>query len=495
MWLAAVAALNGCGGGGGSSADSSATAPAPAPGPAPAPPPASGWQSSRQVGLTRNLQTTEIFATPATLDESGRGWVAWSENAAFGGCSAQLWVARLDGGAWSPPQNLAHATTGTGMTADVLGVDLAANANGEAALVWRQRYYSSSACTVIVGIDVWVRPYVNGAWQLPERVSAPQGGNSSFYATTAKVAIDSAGRITVAWVQQRADGAERITPYASRYEGGTWQAPRRLNAGDRDVHEIAVGQAGNGDVVFAWTQDTNLYDPGQSGGGPTQPAIWSARHIAASSTWSSPVRTGSTLAGFDGEARPRLAVGAGGHAVLAWERQSSGDRSIYGARFDPSAAQWSAAVEVDGQAGATDFPSVAINASGQAQIAWQVRDPATGRSDGYTTRWNAGAAPQPALAFESRDTELGIARVGIDDGGRAVLAWAQGSGIFYDLRARHVFASGMGEESLLQSGSGGAEPAVAVNARGHAIVALPRQWADSSVPSFNVSAHAVQYLP
>jgi hypothetical protein len=491
LCLTTVAVLAACGGG--SEPDPAASSPAPAPGPAsspaPAPSPAmSGWQNNRQIGLTNSSFGTEIYATAAALDDNDRGWVAWAES---GECSARLWVARLEAGTWGAAQHLPHVAAGSGVVADVVGFDVAANANGDAALVWSQRQWGS-ACNAIVGIDIWVRRYVGGAWLPPERVSTANGGNSTFYASGATVAIDDAGRVTVGWVQHSNDAMS--SPYARRYEGGAWQPQQRLNAGDRYVAELALGQAGNGDVLFAWRQDTHLYDPGQSGGGPRQSAIWSARFIASNGTWAPAARVGSVLPTFGYEERPRLAVGAGGHAVLAWERLGDNERSIYGARFDPSTSTWSAAVELDGQAGNTSFPSVAINGTGQAQIAWLVTDRASNRDDGYTARWNAGAGPQAAVLFENNDLgNAGPPSMGIAGDGRAVLAWPHVGEVFWSLRARHVLAGGMEDEVVLQSGSGGARPTVVVNARGQAIVAQPRQWATST--SFNVAAYAALYLP
>jgi hypothetical protein len=489
LWM--VAALAACGGGGGGDGTSTNAPPqtsSPTPNPSlppppPPPPPASGWQAPLQVSVERDAQTTDINTTALALDDQDRGWMAWAEKASSS-CAARLWVARLDAGKWSALE-LGHATSGGTVQSDVLNVQVAGHtSNGSAVVAWTQRYFDSQ-CFGIVGSEVWVRRF-NGAWLAPERVTAAQGGDSSLYAGDPRVAIDDNGRITVAWVQQQTN-LERPTPYARRFEAGMWQPPHRLNAGDRNAQEMAMGVSGSGDVVFAWRQDTNLFDPNQSGGGPSQAAMWSARYVVASGTWSAPLRVGSTLVPYEYEERLHLAVGRGGHAVLVWERQGLADRSIYGVRFDPVAAQWGSAVELDGASTNSSFSSVAVNASGQAQVAW-LSNTASAWRDGYTTRWNAGSLPRAPILFETRDQELQVPAVGIDSAGRAVIAWEQAG-----VRARHVADAGLGPDEVVIQRNG--PVAVATNPRGFSIAALPSTWLNLSVPRYETAPYAALYLP
>jgi hypothetical protein len=238
-----------------------------------------------------------------------------------------------------------------------------------------------------------------------------------------------------------------------------------------NTYEPAARVDAAGNVVAVWVQDTNPYDPGQSGGGPIIPNIWASRFSAASTTWSTPGRIGTAaLSGTEGTERPRLAVNAAGSAVAVWRETRAGQSSIIAARFTPSSGTWTAPLALDPNTQYADWPAVAIDAAGNAQAAWtQKIDAAATNESGYTARMNAATGAWSAPELIEQATELvSTPQVGMDNNGRMLFAWKQtisGSPPVHVESFRP--ASGFGAQTHFP----GDGVALAVNASGAALVA------------------------
>lgn len=475
-------ALAACGGGGGGGGGGDAGSPAPGTTSPPTPTtpsvPSSGWGSAQQLGTLRDTFYTDIYQTSVAVNDSNRAVVAWTE---WGDCGGTIWVSLFDGTQWSTALNIG-ATAGRAER-------VAMNAAGDAAVVWQQNY--GPLC--VEGTEIWVRRLTAGVWQTAERVSDASGSNSSFYAVDPVVTLDDAGNLTVAWSQMRIGTPSEIQgTFVRRFNGTSWSTATKISTPDRYSWETQAGVDAAGNVTVVWRQNTNPYDPGQTAGGPIQPAIWAARYVSASGNWTPAARIGSpnfTMT-YDSEDRPRLSVSSTGHVGVIWEGSVGGEpESVYSAHFDPVAGAWSNAVPLEQGANLAYWPDIATDTAGNMQGVW-VQDEA-GITNLYAARFDSSSGTWGTpLLIETSDTDVDPPSVGIDASGRALVVWSQISGISNILSARYVAATG--PEDTVSIGYSG-DQSLAVNAAGFAVVAQPK--INYGPTNFTTSAYATIYVP
>jgi hypothetical protein len=122
---------------------------------------------------------------------------------------------------------------------------------------------------------------------------------------------------------------------------------------------------------------------------------------------------------------PRRA--ASGNAVAVWSEVRSNVGSIVSARYSAASGTWTAPVLVENNPQTADRPEVAIDVNGNAQAVWtQKIDASQTNASGYTARFNAAAGTWGAPLLFEQSTESAFAPlVGMDDTGRALIAWEQ----------------------------------------------------------------------
>lgn len=159
---------------------------------------------------------------------------------------------------------------------------------------------------------------------------------------------------------------------------------------------------------------------------------------------------------------PAIGAGNGGRLVVAWVQESgpSSDR-LYSAGLDPGARRFQAPVPVDLNVGESTgtWPSVAMNASGSAYIAYLVmRTPSSAEPAGYArgelrvarydaTYWSGFGFPLNRNAqIPLRLPSAGATpRVTIDSQGNGILAWQEPDDSFVDrVWARRLFSAQAG---------------------------------------------------
>jgi hypothetical protein len=474
FWLSAC---GGGGGGGGSSGNGGQT-----PTPTPTPTPSSGWNASTLIGTLRDALSYTIYTPSVALTSNGVGFVVWNE--VVGSCG-RIWANRYAGSAWGSVLEIG--------TAQALAPSIAANAGGDAVAVWTQRLWSGANCSgAITGNEVWGSRYTaaSGVWSAPFRISVAAPPNSTIYAFSPVVALDSAGHATAVWLQ---DGLSSVrSVWQSRFDGAVWSTPALLSNGTRACYEPVLGQDGSGNVFALWPQDTNLYDPNQSGGGPLLPNIWAARFDAAAAAWDAPRLIGSAnLSPYDSVERPHIAANAGGQAMAVWEELRGTKMSIVAARYVSGA--WSTPIAIDASSQNASWPAVAIDVNGNAQAVWSQKAGATDANDsGYTARFAAANASwgTPALFEQNTEAVTGASQVGIDDSGRASIAWVQTVSGMLPIHAVH-YSPGSGFDTPVHfSGSG---VALAASAGGTALLATNVMSAQGA--SIDTSIWAAIFLP
>ena len=253
---------------------------------------------------------------------------------------------------------------------------------------------------------VWAsRRSASGRWSVPEIVEFSQG-----HAREMQLATDSAGAVTVMWVQQELNLSGL---WANRYvpdEG--WQHPVRVEpvGGELYAPQLALDGSGRGFAVWERRQDNRLgvrasrYTP-EDGWGPPRnidtgadeavsPRLAVHANGSAIAVWSRRDNTGNRriaagrfvpIAGWgipdvistEDAYDVQVAMDAAGNAIATWEQRVDGEETILAARFDVDTG-WSAPVqlEIDGKEGYG--PRLAVSPDGSAVVVWIRADGETG---------------------------------------------------------------------------------------------------------------------
>ncbi len=224
-------------------------------------------------------------------------------------------------------------------------------------------------------------------------------------ATRPALALAPDGNALIAW--NRAGGIE----VARRAPGAALAFPPAListpDAGFARVPAVALGPDGEG--LVAWYQNGVMAADIPAGRGNV-PAV----------SLSAPAGLPTGLRPTDPP--PRIALGAGGRAVVAWARAYAGTRRVEAAVRPAGGAWLPAAVLSGGGAGA---PALGSDGAGGAVVAW------TQETGAARSALRARALARSVTAFAQPELVVPASRrtsrpsMGLDAAGRAVLAWRE----------------------------------------------------------------------
>lgn len=422
----------------------------------------------------RNVFTTEVsridvddaaaLALQVRSDAAGNSIAAWVQNAPT--CQA-MWAYRPFAGHWTTPKPLAAA----GGCLHI-GLALAMNATGRAA----------AAFVDPDGVVVATRP-PGGSFGTPKIVSS--SANADFPA----VAINDAGTIAVAWVEQSFDfNAPSPLKARVRPAGGSYSAIETLTStGAAWAPSLAVGP--NGQVTAGWARTApNAQQPTS-----TDYTVQSAFRAAGGQFSDSPVQTLASWTAAGGspvDAAPTVALDATGRASAVWVLESNGHRMVQAAAKTAAAAQFGAIQTVNAaDSGTARYPRVAVEpGTNRAVAVWLqcatscvVRSavrPDGGNYAGLTTL--SGALPAVGNV---------PATVGFTSAGAAIAAWSgrvNGTGPQRVATARRPSGGPFGPAVFISGPAGAADelgPALAFDGHGNATAVWAHQ---TGVPSATV---------
>ncbi len=265
------------------------------------------------------------------------------------------------------------------------------------------------------------------------------------------VGLDDAGKALVAWFQDDPDTSAR-SAWVAHYDGAAWAAPALLSNGTRNVNVIEMAMNATGDAIVAWGQDTNLYDSSQSGGGAIIPNIWAARYSGGA--WSTPSLIGdSSLSGFDGCGKVKIATNASGDAVAIWDQSKNGTRAVTGNIYDATTDQWLSTPfsPINNTSVVAENPSVDIGDVGDIYVGWEQKDAGASLYTARVSRFDAAAGTwDDALQLSTTGFNIGYVLVQADGVGNGYVVWPESG---YKMRRFNV---GTGGESAGQQLQGGA---------------------------------------
>jgi hypothetical protein len=382
-------------------------------------------------------------APHVAMDGAGNAVAVWKQS---DGTYFHIWSNRF-----SPGSGWAGAALVQSDDAFTEDPQVAVADYGDAVAVWAQHNGTT-------GYDIWSnRSTRTGGWESPEIIGGPVGFGP-------KVAVDPAGRAVAVWRQP--DGGYQSI-WANRLStSGDWAVAEVIESttGAAAVPEVAMDLEGN--AIAVWMQlDSAAYN------------IW-ANRLPFWTGWGTAEKIESDET--HGATVPYIAMDAKGNALALWQQTGT----IGSNYFDEPSESWGTATlsEVnDGSSAAA--PRIAMDAHGNAVAVW--RQPGGSVYDIWANQLTPSGGWGTPERIETNGGEPANPELAMDLRGNAVAVWAQDNGTTgYDIWSnRFSPAFGWGTAERIETSDGGAaEPQVAMDAQGHALVV----WRQSDGARFNI---------
>ncbi|GFO69508.1 hypothetical protein GMLC_30870 [Geomonas limicola] len=343
------------------------------------------------------------------VSADGHPLAVWVEDTGQGGTS-------LVKAQWLEGGTPVTVSTGQGQATNP---QVARDAAGNAYLAWCE--YTGGAN------DIWTSRYHPGSgWGTPARLTST---DSNSYTGSPSIASDANGNLLLAWTQfNRNVNSNHFDIYLSSLSGGTgsWSAPARVSNGVNSAYQAIVVQSGVGSACLAWIQ---ALDDGSTSNGASE--VYAA--TLQEGTPGTPVK----LNALPGSSRIvygqlQLAMNQAGVVMAAWVQANQlGFFDVWCARRTAGGA-WEDAVSVsEGNLGECYQPSLALNGSGAALLAWMQQNDAQQLAGGDPTQrivtsnylpgsgWGAPQAVSPAAYFAFAP------QLALDATGNATAVWYQ----------------------------------------------------------------------
>jgi hypothetical protein len=280
-----------------------------------------------------------------------------------------------------------------------------------------------------------------------------------------QVAFDGAGNAMAVWSQLDAATGQYKT-WARRYLPATgWGTAQRIQS---DAAREGRGPR----VAFKPNGDAMVawmqIDPGPITN------VWITSFTASTGSWDAATQVS---AGTVGASFPVLAIDAAGNATVAWPEGSSfATFHLMARRLE--AAGWGAVQQVDSAAGGASRPSLAADAGGNVTVVWVQETP--GGADILANRFVPATGWGTATLLETNDLRASNPAVASDAAGNAMAVWVQADPSNLVTNNSAVYsnrfsAGSWGAATLVKAGAPFAwEGAIAMNAAGDAVVV----WAE-----------------
>lgn len=183
-----------------------------------------------------------------------------------------------------------------------------------------------------------------------------------------------------------------------------WSAATLLEqqTGETWAPDIAVD--GEGNAIATWEH----YEQGAW-------QIYVRHYQVQADSWGEPIRL--EIVDFEAPqtgSEPRVKIDGQGNALVVWTQSDSVGRNIWAARYTEE-ANWSSPIPLAADLSYAGYPSLAMNAAGEAAVAWGTAEEIQAQRFTPATGW-VGAVPL--------DVSDGFdPHVGIDQEGNVIVAW------------------------------------------------------------------------
>lgn len=298
----------------------------------------------------------------------------------------------------------------------------------------------------IVAMALPAGAFAAPGWLAPKALST--AGEDAF---GPRVGVDSEGDAVAVW--EVSSGADEMIQSASRPAGGSWSPPVDISAigGDAEDPEVAIDP--QGDAVATWTSVEG------------SEKVIEAASRPAGGNWSAAVgiSPGGALA-----TRAQVALDAHGDAVAIWQYYAGSEEVIQSATR-LAGSTWSAPVDVSVTGSGVSFPTIGLDADGDAVAVWIYYDGTNEILESASRP--AGGSWSPSLGISAPGEDPEDLSLEVDPQGDAVAVWENYIGppalVVGAFRPAGGSWSPAGDISPI--GEVAFEPAVAIDATGKAV--------------------------
>lgn len=269
--------------------------------------------------------------------------------------------------------------------------------------------------------------------------------NSIYDISHIAISFSANGTGVLAWEGYSVTSGQGI--YASLSLAGGWSSPQLISSGLVESKKPTVGMDDQGNAIVAWTVTTT----NGSGG------IWSSQLDSASVsntiTWSSPVVRSVDRKSLN----PKIAMNASGDAIIAWYTSEAEDPAapfaIKACRYTP-AGGWTMETTVYAELlSMPQLPEVAMDNTGNAIAVWRTFYDATFNT--YASRFTPDQGWSEAEDIDMSSLSALNQKIAMDDAGNAVAVWSQPqteSGTEFVWSRHYIVGSGWQEPELIDTG-------------------------------------------
>ena len=393
------------------------------------------------------------YDVSSAMDTQGNAVVVWRQS---DGTNSQVFKSEYTARGWSHPADLFDNISPDGQ--DVEAPRVAMNGSGDAVIAWAQSDGNH--------LRVFVSERRAGVWDHPidltDNILSPPGRNASDVA----VAIDDSGDAIIVWSQS--DGSD-LQIFKGENRAGQWSIPSGLtdniSPDGQAVWPASVAMDNLGDAIIAWPQmdgmNWRIFKSEYRGGSWTHPNQSDAISPAGEYAWF-----------------PALAMDDNGEAIITWPQYDGMDIQIFMSEYRGGAWYHPAGLfeNISPSGEYTYDPSVAMDNSGNAIIAWYQSDGAY--SQIFMSEYRGGLWTHPQnLADNISPDDFGASapHVAMAQNGESVIVWRQSDGSRYQVFKREFREAQWIEpadvtDNISPAGESVYEPHVAANDTGETIV-------------------------
>lgn len=287
------------------------------------------------------------------------------------------------------------------------------------------------------------------------------------------VAVDHVGNTVAVW--QGYDGISYRTEASTMPYGGSWSPEVWLSGAGQNINTPSVAVDYDGNAVVVWSR----WDGMES--------VIQAAQLPSGGSWSTPINISAKGYNADSCTIAMDFIGDVGNAVAVWHRYNGSNYIIQAATL-PSGGSWTLPADVSPSGEDALVPAVAVDDQGNATITCLRYDGANydvrSASQLYSQPWG------PTFSLSSPGDATNFPSVTVDANGNAMVAFSQYNGSNYVVMTSILPPGGSWSEAVQISddGQNAYSPLVVMEPGGDATV-IWAQFNGSHYPLYSASQH------
>jgi len=295
------------------------------------------WSSP--INITNNVPPAVSYLAMLSADAQGNLHVIIMQGNSRSSAVDLYYLTKSAGGSWSKAVNISNTPGNSN------GSVIASDAHGNLHVAWIDQVSREP----LVYESYYAVKTVGGSWSMP--LGIPDGPR---YSEQPSIITDASGNVHLSWYINSGNPSTSEIMYAIKPVDGSWSAPENISntSGMSSFPSISIDARNN--LHLLWEDDmSGKYE-----------IVYVTK--SPNGSWSKPVAISQ------GSGKALEAAGVAdkqGKLHAVWREEVSGNMEIMYA-IKRAGRSWSQPVNVSNTSGASDSPSIAIDAYGNPHIVW-----------------------------------------------------------------------------------------------------------------------------